>query len=78
MLFIGISKGFRFPLAKSYLKTVVASKSTSTKVVGKTALASSLLDGVTKAPASVSQHPAYDLINESDIAEYGCKALLYR
>lgn len=67
MLIVGLSRGLNFPMRAG------TRFSTSSKLSATTIAAENIMS--TTAPA---QHPSYEVIEESMITEYGCKAILYR
>ena len=67
MLVIGLTKGLNFPVRTSARFSSRSRMSAVTVAVYATITA-----------AAVAQHPSYEVIEESMITEYGCKAILYR
>lgn len=70
MLLLSLSRGLNFPAraagrANARTLSSISAVTTSPDVVSVT---SSL----------AAQHPAYEIIEESMITEYGCKAIMYR
>jgi hypothetical protein len=68
MLVLSLHRGLQFPFR-------TASRFSSSKVLGATSVVAEAALGLSSAPA---QHPSYDMVEESMITEYGCKAILYR
>ena len=67
MLIAGLSRGLNFPM-RAGNRFSTQSKLSATTIAAESVMSST-------APA---QHPSYDVIEESMITEYGCKAILYR
>lgn len=67
MLLLGLSRGLKFPIRTS------ARFSSSSRLSAVTVAADAAIIA-----SAVAQHPSYEVIEESMITEYGCKAVLYR
>ena len=67
MIALGLGRGLNFPLRSS------ARFSTRSKLSAVTIAADAAIMG-----GVAVQHPSYDIVEESMITEYGCKAILYR
>ena len=64
---LSFSRGLNFPLRS-------ASRFSTNMKISATAIATETL----MSPSVAAQHPSYDIVEESLITEYGCKAILYR
>jgi hypothetical protein len=67
MLVLSLSRGLNFPL-RSTAKFSTRSRLSAVTIAADVAITT----------ASAAQHPSYDIVEESMISEYGCKAILYR
>jgi hypothetical protein len=67
MLALSLSRGLNFPIRSTARFSSRSKLSAVTVAADATIIAS-----------AVAQHPSYDVIEESMITEYGCKAILYR
>ena len=67
MIALGLGRGLNFPLRSS------ARFSTRSKLSAVTIAADAAIMG-----GVAVQHPSYEIVEESMITEYGCKAILYR
>ena len=67
MLVMSLTRGLNFPM-RTASRFSTNSKLSATTIAAETILST----------AGAAQHPSYDIVDESVITEYGCKAILYR
>ena len=73
MLLVQLSRGFKLPMKSTFTKLACGNtRSSSSQLCAAASAKMDIMSSVT-----VPKHPSYDIVEESNIEEYGCKAILY-
>ena len=73
MLLVQLSRGFKLPMKSSTFTKLACGNTRSSS--SQLCAASTKMDVMST--VTVPKHPSYDIVEESNIEEYGCKAILY-